>query len=79
MTIIKKLSDRENFIYEVIQVILVNAGPMDSKRLQFLLLTCGVYVKKPLLEEALKTMKEKGLLTKPQPKPKIELPKIVHP
>lgn len=79
MTILQKLSDRDGFIYDVIKIILVNAGNMDTKRLQFLLLTCGVYVKKPLLEEALKTMMEKGLLTKPQPKPKIELPKIIHP
>lgn len=78
MTIIQKLSDRDGFIYEVIKIILVNAGPMDMKRLQYQLLTCGVYVKKDLLTEALKTMNEKGLLTKPD-KPKIELPKIIHP
>jgi len=79
MTILQKLSDRDGFIYDVIKCILVNAGPMDMKKLQFVLLTCGVYVKKDLLEQALKTMNEKGLLTKPQPKPKIELPKIIMP
>lgn len=79
MTILKKLSDRDGFIYEVIQVILANTGQMPINKLQFLLLNCGVYVKKPLLEEALKTMLEKGLLKHPEPKPKIALPKIIHP
>lgn len=79
MTILQKPSDRAGFIFEVIKCILVNDGPMDQKRLQRILLNCGVYVKKDLLSEILKTMNEKGLLAKPQPKPKIELPKIIMP
>lgn len=78
MTIINKLSDRGNFIYEAIALVLQNAGNMDMKSLQYKLFECGVYVKKPLLSEAMKVMLDKGLLTKPEkpviteaPKPKI--------
>lgn len=77
MTIIKKLSDRENFIYEAIKLLLVNLGNMDQKRLQFELFRCGVYIKKPLLLEALKIMKENGQIG-PQ-KPVIQTPKIIMP
>ena len=79
MTILQKASDSDGFIYEVIQVILSNMPPMSVKKLQFMLVSSGVYVKKPLLDEILKTMKEKKLLAEPTPKPKIELPKIIHP
>lgn len=79
MTILQKSSDRDGFIYEVIKCILVNDGPMDTKRLQRILLNCGVWVKKPLLEQVLMTMKEKHLIGDPPPKPKIELPKIIMP
>lgn len=77
MTIIKKLTDRDSFIYEVIGVLLVNIGNMDQKKLQFELLKCGIYIKKPLLTEALKIMREKGLISKPDEKPKINIPKII--
>jgi len=82
MTIIQKLSDRDGFIYEAIKMILVNMGPMPVARIQFELFKCGVYIKHPLLIEAMKSMDEKGLLTKPAPKPKIAvppLPKIIMP
>lgn len=78
MTIIKKLSDRENFIFEAITLLLVNLGNMDQKRLQFELFRSGVYIKKPLLSEALKVMKENGQIGKPQP-PVIQRPKIIVP
>lgn len=85
MTILQKLSDRDGFIYEVIRVILMNTGPIPDSKLQFILLSCGVYVKKPLLEEALKVMKEKGILKDappPEAKQKImtpQKPKIIIP
>lgn len=77
MTIIKKLSDRENFIFEAIKLLLINMGNMDMKRLQFELFRSGVYIKKPLLEEALIYMKEQGMIGKP--KPTIAIPKIIMP
>jgi len=87
MTILQKASDRDGFIYEVIKVILTNTGPLPEKRLQFMLLNCGVYVKKPLLEEALAFMKKEGMLTDvpsapPEAKQKImtpQKPKIIIP
>lgn len=77
MTIIEKLSDRGGFIYEAITLLLVNMGNMDQKKLQFELFRSGVYIKKPLLVEALKVMKEKNLISKPEPK--IQTPKIIVP
>jgi len=65
MTVIQKLSDRENLIFEAITLILVNAGNMDVKKLQWKLFECGIYAKKPLLVQALTVMKEKGLISKP--------------
>ena len=79
MTILQKASDCDGFIYEVIKCILVNDGPMDQKRLQRILLNCGVYVKRDLLSQILTTMNEKGLVGKPPEKPKIALPKIIMP
>lgn len=85
MTILQKCSDRGSFIYEVIKVILTNTGPLTNAKLQFVLLNCGVYVKKPLLEEALEHMKKEGMLTDmPQPKQKQTVmtpqrPKIIMP
>ena len=79
MTIIQKLSDRDGFIYEAISLCLVNVGNLNMQRLQWQLFQAGVYIKKPLLEQALNEMKEKGLVGKPQPKPKIDLPKIIMP
>ena len=79
MTILHKSSDRDGFIFEVIKCILVNDGPMDLKRLQRTLLNCGVWVKKDLLTEIVKTMNEKGLVGKPPEKPKLTLPKIIMP
>jgi len=68
MTIIQKLSDRDGFIYEAISLCLVNLGNLNLQRLQWQLFQCGVYIKKPLLEQAIKEMKEKGLVGKPEPK-----------
>lgn len=80
MTILQKASDRDGFIYEVIKCILVNDGPMDIKRLQRILLNCGVWVKKDLLTEVVKTMNEKGLVGKPEPKLATPVkPKIIIP
>lgn len=79
MTILQKASDRDGFIYEVIKCILVNDGPMDLKRLQRILLDSGVWVKRDLLTEIVKTMNEKGLVGKPKETPKIALPKIIMP
>lgn len=79
MTIINKLSDRDNFIFEAITLLLVNIGHMDQKRLQFELFRSGVYIKNPLLSDALKTMKEKGLIGRPEEVKKIQLPKIIMP
>lgn len=62
MTILQKTSDRDGFIYEAILIVLRNTGPIPDQKLQFILLSCGILVKKPLLEEALKVMKEKGIL-----------------
>jgi hypothetical protein len=79
MTIIQKLSDRDSLIYEAIKMVLVNMEPMPLQKIQWELFKCGVYIKAPLLAEAMKTMQEKGLLTRPEPKPKIALPKIIMP
>lgn len=79
MTIINRLSDRDGFIYDAIAILLVNIGYMDLKRLQFELLKCGVYVKKTLLQEAVKTMNEKGLITKPPVVQAPAKPKIIVP
>jgi hypothetical protein len=79
MTILQKLSDRDGFIYEVIKIIVVNNKNIQLPQLQYKLLECGVYVRRPLLEEALKTMIEKKLLSPSEPKPKIVTPKIITP
>lgn len=77
MTILQKLSDRDGFIFEVIKIIVINNKNIQLGQLQYKLLECGVYVKKPLLEEALKTMIEKKLLSPAQPIQKVEKPKII--
>lgn len=65
MTVIQKLSDRESLIFEVVPVILINLGNMDINRLQWELLNRGIYIRKPLLKQAVSVMLEKGLLSKP--------------
>lgn len=79
MTILQKLSDRDGFIFDVIKIIVINNKDIQLPGIQYKLLECGVYVKKPLLEEALKTMIEKKLLTPAQPAKKITTPKIIVP
>lgn len=80
MTIIQKLSDRDGFIYEAIKLVLVNGGPMNHQKLQWILFQAGVYIKQPLLIEAMKTMKEKGLISKPtDPIVPVKTPKIIIP
>jgi hypothetical protein len=79
MTILQKLSDRDGFIYEVIKIIVVNNKNIQLPQLQYKLLECGVYVRRPLLEEALKTMIEKKLLSPAEPPKKIVTPKIITP
>lgn len=75
MTILEKLSDRNNFIYEAIKLVLVNKGNLSAKQLQWELFQCGVYVKGPLLKQALSVMDEKGLLSKPKEAETKEEPK----
>lgn len=79
MTILQKLSDRDGFIFEVIKIIVINNKNIQLPQLQYKLLECGVYVKKPLLEEALKTMIEKKLIQPGSPVQKVEKPKIIVP
>jgi hypothetical protein len=69
MTVITKLSDRDNLIFDAIKMILVNQGPMEPKDLQWKLFECGIYIKGPLLKHALAVMNEKGELTKPDVQP----------
>lgn len=77
MTILKSLSDRDGFIFEVIRIIVNNNKDIQLAGIQYKLLECGVYVKKTLLEEAIKTMIEKKLLTPATPVKKVEKPKII--
>lgn len=82
MTILQKTSDRDGFIFEVIKIIVNNNKNIQLPGIQYKLLECGVYVKKPLLEEALQTMIDKKLLTPtapPSPIKKITTPKIIVP
>ena len=74
MTILQKLSDHDGFIYDVIKIIVINNKNIQVPQLQYKLLECGVYVKKPLLEEALKTMLDKGLLKPSEPQSPIKQP-----
>lgn len=81
MTIIEKLSDRGSFIYEAILLVLNNNVDkehpnMSIGRLQWILFQCGVYIKKPLLMQALSVMREKGLVGKPDEK---KTPTIIQP
>jgi hypothetical protein len=66
MTVIQKLSDRESLIMEVVPVILLNMGHMDVNKLQWELLNRGIYIRKPLLRQAVSAMLEKGVLSKPE-------------
>lgn len=80
MTIIQKLSDRDGFIFEAIKLVLVNGGPMDHQKIQWILFQSGVYIKRPLLIEAMKTMKEKGLISKQEEAiVPVKTPKIIVP
>ena len=80
MTILNKLSDRDGFIYEVILLIVRVGGNMDMMKLQYELLKCGVYVKKPLLEQALLKLKEEGKIGNPKPTIATPpIPKIIMP
>jgi hypothetical protein len=64
MTVIQKLSDRDNLIFEVIKLILVNEGNITAKGLQYKLLECGIYIKGSLLKQALSVMDSRGELSK---------------
>lgn len=65
MTVIEKLSDRHNLVFDLIKLILVNEGPMDAKKLQYKLFQSGVYIKGSLMKQAISVMNEKGELNKP--------------
>lgn len=60
MTVITKLSDRDNLIFECIKVILVNKGNINAKQLQWELFQAGIYCRGSILKQALAVMKEKG-------------------
>ena len=60
MTVIQKLSDRDNLIFEAITMILVNVGNISAKDLQWQLFQAGIMIKGPLLKQALSVMKERG-------------------
>jgi predicted nuclease of predicted toxin-antitoxin system len=63
MTVISKLSDRDNLIFEAIKIILVNAGNISAKELQWQLFQAGIMIKGPLLKQALSVMKTNGELS----------------
>lgn len=71
MTVIEKLSDRNNLIFEAIKLILVNCANhndkkgLSAKELQWKLFECGIYIKGETLKQALSVMDSKGHLTKP--------------
>lgn len=65
MTIIEKLSDRNGFIYEAILLVIKNNPAMNKKQLQYKLFECGVYLKAPLMMQALSVLYEKKLLIPP--------------
>jgi hypothetical protein len=65
MTVIQKLSDRDNLIFDAIKLILVNEGNVTAKQLQWKLFECGIYIKGSLLKQALAVMNQRGELTKP--------------
>jgi hypothetical protein len=66
MTVIEKLSDRHNFIFDALKMVMVNVRENDKPKmmsvqeLQWRLFQCGVYIKGPLLQQAIAVMKERG-------------------
>jgi hypothetical protein len=68
MSIIEKLSDRNGLIYEAITMIMVHTGPASPPKLQWELFKCGIYIKQPLLLQAMSVMKEKGMIGRPDEK-----------
>lgn len=68
MTVIEKLSDRNNLIFNAIKLILVNEGNLSAKELQYKLFLSGIYIDGLKLKQALSVMSEKGLLTRPETK-----------
>lgn len=67
MTVIQKLSDRENLIFEAIKIILVNEGDLSAKDLQYKLFKSGIMIKGPLLKQAISVMTTNGELNNVQP------------
>lgn len=67
MTVIQKLSDRDNLIFEAIKMILVNEGNLTAKDLQYHLFKAGIMIKGPLLKQALSVMNTNGELNHVQP------------
>jgi hypothetical protein len=71
MTVISKLSDRENLLSKAILLITVNMGTMDQKKLQFELFNRGIFVDKALLKQCISVMienKQVQLIQKPDVK-----------
>lgn len=64
MSVIEKLSDRNGLVFEAIKMVLVNAGNMNIQRLQWELFKCGIYIKQPLLLQAMAVMKEKNTISR---------------
>jgi len=72
MTVINKLSDRDNLIFEAIKIIAVNTESISAKELQWQLFQAGIMIKGSLLKQVLSVMKENGDLTHVQPVQKEE-------
>jgi hypothetical protein len=71
MTVISKLSDRENLLSKAILLLTMNMGTMDQKKLQFELFNRGIFVDKPLLKQCIAVMienKQIQLIQKPDVK-----------
>jgi hypothetical protein len=76
MTVIQKLSDRDNLIFDAIKLILVNEGELSPKQIQYKLFECGIYCNGTLMKQALSVMDSKGLLTRPEIKTGVASPKV---
>jgi hypothetical protein len=67
MTVIEKLSDRNNLIIEAIPLVIKNIGYNGIDKLQWQLFEKGIYIKIPLLRQAISVLIEKKILYKQDP------------
>lgn len=79
MTVIQKLSDRDNLIFDAIKLVLVNEGELSPKQIQYKLFQCGIYCNGTLMKQALSVMNSKGLLTRPEIRTGIPQPHLKEP